>query len=170
MWNLWTNFVKLANRILVYIWINRYMEFENVLFFLSKLGCGSELAQKLKPWLESLKAFQAQQGYQQPTVLDSHFIYKFKTFICFFFPAWSRPPELQSHSYLGVWYLVRGTFSLQKSINNWIHSRIHSDKACSAAVKFKTFIDSFPFTYGRWRNETTEYLSNGKQLFQQPLR
>lgn len=61
------------------------MEFENVLFFLNKLGCGSELAQKLKPWLESLKAFQAQQGYQQPTVLDSHFIYKFKTFICFFF-------------------------------------------------------------------------------------
>lgn len=61
------------------------MEFENELFFLNKLGCGSELAQKLKPWLESLKAFQAQQGYQQPTVLDSYFIYKFKTFICFFF-------------------------------------------------------------------------------------
>lgn len=43
MWNLWINFVKFVNRILVYIWINRYMEFENVFFFLNKLGCGSEL-------------------------------------------------------------------------------------------------------------------------------
>lgn len=61
------------------------MKFENVLFFLNKLGCGSELAKKLKPWLESLKAFQAQQGYQQPTVLDSYFITNSKHLFVFFF-------------------------------------------------------------------------------------
>lgn len=80
------------------------MKFENVLFFLNKLGCGSELAQKLKPWLESLKAFQAQQGYQQPTVLDSHFIYKFKTFICFFFSC-MEPPAGVAESFIS-WRLV----------------------------------------------------------------
>lgn len=33
------------------------MKFENVFFFLNKLGCGSELVKKFKLWLESLKVF-----------------------------------------------------------------------------------------------------------------